>query len=310
MKKNGVRNFNLEVDLSEAMGSAQVFKDRGLIEGVVILTGEKVSRNKTFYTSSAMKEAVVRYEGAKMFIDHPPQGDTGTRSIRDLGGHYRNLRLEENKFLKADLHLLPNDDIRNTILPIAETKMAGVGLSIRDRGRGREEDGVFMVEGFTNSKGYSIDLVTEASVNENLFESDEGGNMDLSKVTLEELTEGNPALVEKIKIDERKTALEEFDKKSEEERNKLLAESKKTLALAEANLPSDIAEKVKKMIEPGSITFEVAESIIKNQKEIIEASKKGEGDPSVRGHGAGKGGDGEGKTEIPDDKELAEALAV
>jgi len=308
MRKNGSRNFEFQQDLMEAVGTATVNKETGVVEGVVLLTGEKVSKNKTFYTKKALNEAVARYEGAKMFIDHPATGESGARSVRDLGGVYKNVRIEENKFLKADLHLLPNEGIRSLVFPIAEAKPQGVGLSIRDKGHGREEDGVFLVEGFAGKAGFSIDLVTEASVNENLFESNQGGEiMDLSKVTLEELLEGNPTLVEKIKADERGAVMKELEEKIKrgEEADKMLFKAKKLAALTEANLPKEVVEKIRPVIEPDAVTFEVTEGIIKAQKEIVEGFKPA-GDPAVKNHGGGK--DDDHKSEIPTDEELVEAL--
>jgi hypothetical protein len=312
MKKNAARNFEFQQDLLEAVTSAVVNKEQGIIEGVVLLTGEKVSKNKTFYTKKALNEAVARYEGAKMFIDHPADKDSNARSVRDLGGVYKNVRIEENKFLKADLHLLPNPEVRSLVLPIAEAKPVGVGLSIRDKGHGREEDGVFLVEGFAGKNGFSIDLVTEASVNENLFESNQGGElMDLSKVTLEELLEGNPTLVEKIKTDERGAVMKELEEKIKkgEDAEKMLFKAKKINALTEANLPKEVADKIRPIIEPEAVTFEVAEGVIKAQKEIVEGFNKPSGDPAVKNHGGGKDDKDLKESEIPTDEELVAALS-
>jgi hypothetical protein len=312
-KKNGFISFEFASDLEEAARTAVVNKERGVIEGVVILTGEKVSRNKTFYTKQALSEAVQRYEGAKMFLDHPKPGDGEVRSVRDFGGVYKNVRLEEGKFLKADLHLVPSDSVRNIVLPIAEAKPAGVGLSIRDRGRGREENGVFLVEGFAAKGSFSIDLVTEASVNETLFESTQGGeDMDLSKVTLDELTTGNPALVESIKAGERSAVLKELEEKIKagEEAPKLLEKSKKALALAESGLPKEVVEKVKPLIEADSMTLEQANGLIKAQKEILESVKPapaGKKDPAVNGHGGSKDENLQ-EAELPSEDELARAI--
>jgi|WetSurMetagenome_2_1015567.scaffolds.fasta_scaffold48802_3 hypothetical protein len=312
MKKNGTRSFEFQQDLLEAVGTATVDREQGIINGVVLLTGEKISKNKTFYTKKALGEAVARYEGAKMFIDHPSDKDSPARSVRDLGGVYKNVRIEENKFLKADLHLLKSEMVRSIVLPIAEAKMDGVGLSIRDKGHGREEDGVFLVEGFAGKNGFSIDLVTEASVNENLFESNQGGdNMELSKVTLEELLEGNPTLVEKIKADERGAVMKELEEKIKkgEDAEKMLFKAKKIQALTEANLPKEVMDKISPIIEPEAVTFEVAEGIIKAQKEIMEGLKKPSGnDPAVKGHGDGKGEKDLHESELPTDEELVMAL--
>lgn len=313
MKKNRFRSINYIQDLSEAMPFASISSDKSVIENVVLLTGEKVSRNKTFYTKKALAEAVKRYEGAKMYIDHPGPNDGPNRSIRDFGGTYKNLRIEEGKFLKADLHLLPRQDIRDVVIPIAEAKPMGVGLSIRDHGKGREEDGVFLVEGFAPGRGFSIDLVTEASVNENLFESETGGNKDMKieEVKLSDLEEGNPSLLEKIRGEAKTLVMKELEEKLKkgEDANKMLIQGRKLLALAEADLPAEVREKLKVMVEPDSISLEMAESFIKAQKEIVEAiSKTKPGEPKVKGHGgtpAGKTGD---ETELPSDEALVEAF--
>lgn len=312
-KKNGFVNFEFTSDLEEATRTIVVNKEKGVIEGVVILTGEKVSRNKTFYTKQALQEAATRYEGAKMFLDHPKPGEGEVRSVRDFGGVYKNVRLDEGKFLRADLHLVPSESVRNIVLPIAEAKPTGVGLSIRDRGRGREENGVFLVEGFAAKGSFSIDLVTEASVNETLFESTQGGeDMDLSKVTLEELVEGNPTLVESIKTGERNTVLKEFEEKIKagEDAPKLLEKSQKALALAESGLPKDVIEKVKPLIEAEGVSIEMAKGMLKTQKEILESMKPAskDSDPKVTGHGASNEDKNLQEAELPSEDELARAI--
>jgi len=300
-------------DLSEAMASSKIDKERGVIEGVLLLTGEKVSRNKTLYGKKVLQEAVSRYEGAKMFLDHPKAGET-VRSVRDFGGTYQNVRLEEGRFLRADLHLIQNADVRSTVIPIAEAKSQGVGLSIRDKGHGREENGVFLVEGFAGKGPFSIDLVMEASVNETLFESTQGGeDMDLSKLTLEQLLEGNSALVESIRSTERTATLKELEEKIKagEDAPKIQSRARKMLALAESGLPKEIVEKIKPLIESEGVSPESAEAIIKTQKEVLEAVTKTPApkktEPVVKGHGASTKTElSEG--ELPSEDDLARAI--
>lgn len=313
------QQINFTSDLSEAMAGTRLDRERGVIEGVVLLTGEKVSKNKTFYTSKALTEAKSRYEGAKMFLDHPKAGED-VRSVRDFGGSYRNVRIEEGRYLKADLHVLPNKDVRELVFSIAEAKTPGVGLSIRDRGHGREEKGVFLVEGFAARGSYSIDLVTEASVNENLFESTQGGeDMDLketlSKLTLEQLQEGAPALVAEISSRERTSVLKELEEKikAAEDAPKIRAQARKMLALAESALPADVVAKIKPVIEADTVTPEAAEAVIKVQREILEAMKpapktKTGDEPVVKGHGASGKDAPLVEGELPSEDELARAL--
>ncbi len=318
-KKNAAHSIAFETELGEAMNGSRIQKDTGVIEGVLLLTGDKVSKNKTKYTQKILHEAVTRYEGAKMYLDHPGEGEK-VRSVRDFGGTYRNVRIEEGKKLRADLHLIPNESIRSTVIPIAEAMPPGVGLSIRDRGHGREEDGIFLVEGFAGKGPFSIDLVMEASVNDTLFESNQGGNDDMDKkemlasVTLEEFQEVAPALIERIKNDARTATLKELEETiaAGKDAKTVLVKGKKLLALAESGLPKEVIEKVRPVVEQDSTTLESAEAMIKAQKEIVEALRpaataKGK-NPKVTNAGASKDESLIESAELPSDDELARAI--
>ncbi|QOR55519.1 MAG: hypothetical protein UMS36scaffold28_9 [Phage 59_13] len=306
--------IELETNLSEAMGAASVDKEAGVIKNVLILTGDKVSKNKTLYTKKVLQEAVARYEGAKMFLDHPKNGET-VRSVHDFGGTYKNVRLEEGRLLRADLHLINKTSIRDTVIPIAESKAAGVGLSIRDRGHGKEENGVFLVEGFAGKGPFSIDLVMEASVNETLFESNQGGNDDmdtkeiLAKLTLAELTEGAPALVEAIRTEARSALAKELDAeiKAGKDAVATLGKARKLTLLAESGLAAEVMAKLKPLIEAEAVTFESATAMLTAQKEIIEAMKPKGKEPKVTGHGASKDEHLE-EAELPSDDDAVRAL--
>lgn len=309
-KKN--HPFDLEMELSEAMSGTKINKELGIIEGVLMLTADKVSKNKTQYTRKILQEAVSRYESAKMYLDHPAPG-VKVRSVRDFGGVYKNVRIEEGNKLRADLYLVPNESIRSTVIPIAEAMPPGVGLSIRDHGHGREEDGVFLVEGFAGKGPFSIDLVMEASVNETLFESNQGGSedMDLSKITLAELKEANPALVESIQNEAKTASLKEVEEqiKAGKEAPAIVTKGRKLIALAESGLPKEVIEKVRPVVEQDGTTLENAEALIKAQKEIVEALKPtiAGRKPVVRGNGSSSEQALE-EAELPSDDELARAI--
>ena len=309
MKRSKYRSYEFTSDLNESVGLATVNKDEGIVNGVVILTGEKVSKNKTFYTKKALNEAVTRYDGAKMYIDHPKPDEGSVRSVRDLGGTYHNLRIEEGRLLKADLHLLPNPGVRDLVFPITESRPAGVGLSIRDRGKGRDENGVFLVEGFAPKGSFSIDLVADMSVNETLFESnqDEGGDdMKIEELKVEDLQSGNPTLLESIRSEERSTVLKEYDEriKKGESADKVILEARKSTLIADAKFEKTIEEKVKTLIEPEAVTLDMAQNIVTAQKEIVEAVKPPKPDPKVKGHGKPSEGDGD----LPSDDQLLESV--
>lgn len=314
-RSSDAQAIDFEIGLSEALASTKIDKERGVIEGVLLLTGDKVSKNKTKYSSKVLSEARTRYEGAKMYLDHPAPGET-VRSVRDFGGVYRNVRIEEGNKLRADLHLIPNPDIRNIVIPIAEATPPGTGFSIRDRGHGRDENGIFLVEGFAGKGPFSIDLVTEASVNETLFESNQGGSddMDLSKLTLAELKEANLALVESIQNEARSAAFKEVEEqiKAGKDASSVFAKGRKLMALAESGLPKEVIEKVRPVIEQEGTSPESAEAIIKAQKEIVEALKPATtatgNNPKVKGAAGASTDNALNEAQLPSDDELSRAI--
>lgn len=295
-----------EADLEEAIGTnSDIDGATGIIRGVTLLTGNKTSLNKTNYTDKAMLEAKTRYEGAKMFLNHPAKGETN-RSIHDFGGVYKDLRIEGNR-LKADLHLV--EEKRQMVVGIAKMRPAGVGLSIKDRGYGTEKDGVFFVEGFTDGASYSVDFVSEASVNTDLFESRNEDNkqedtMDWKLITADALRKERPDLIESITTEATSGLVKELNeaKASNKDSAAILEKANKTLALAGAAFDTDVLEAVRKMIEPESVTLETAKAIIAQQKILLEAlaKRKGAGTPAVKGMGARK----------PSDEELEEGKSV
>ena len=53
-KKSATQTIGFESELSESMAGTRINKEKGVIEGVLILTGDKVSKNKTMYLNKAI----------------------------------------------------------------------------------------------------------------------------------------------------------------------------------------------------------------------------------------------------------------
>lgn len=286
--------------LQEAVSGAQIDETAGVIKGVVLMTAEKVSANKTRYTRKALQEALTRYEGAKMYIDHPRKDEIenrrGTRSIRDLGGVYRNLQVQEGPTPKlvGDLHLLEHN--KAVAISVAKNPPKDTGLSLRDRGNVREEKGVTLVEGFMGDE-FSIDLVVRASLNKSLFESaqtQEGGQdmeIDWSKVTLDDLKANRKDLVEAVQTDATaplKKQLEDLGVKSQE--------SEKLVALAESKMSDDFKAALKPALMPTAITLEEAKKLIALQEGLFtKVGKTPEKNPNPDVRGQQNRSDKEGK---------------
>lgn len=319
------KNYDLIEDFSvaEAFGSGTIDREKGILRGVAMLPGNKITANKNIYTDKAIAEAVKRYEGAKMFIDH--DREKPVRSVRDLGGVYHNVRLEEGK-VKGDLHIRPS--MKDAIIEIAEMKPAGLGLSIRDKGHGDHKDGVFMVEGFSKGSPFSIDLVSEASSTSSLFEHNNGGNaeeedtVEKKDITLEWLRKETPNLIEAIQNEGKAAVLKELEESKAKgvQLEESLATAKKegvktakVLALANAGFEKPVYEAVLKVIEPDTITMETANGIITAQKATIEAvkgTKRGK-EPIVTGAGARTEHEViEGKGDLPSEDTILSALTA
>ncbi len=287
------RNLQESTTLEEAMSGASIDDANGVIKGVAMLTGLKESGNKTFYTQKALAEAVTRYDGAKMFIDHQaPDKRNVNRSVRDFGGVYKNVRVDGPK-VRGDLHL--SESNRKEVMAIAKMNPTGIGFSLRDRGMGETDKGVFLVESFDPKfTGYSVDFVVDPSTNKDLFESaqheeieNEGGEeMDFKTLTADSLTKERPDLVESIQNAGKAAILKELEE-SKTNGSKSEAVAAKLSALLEADFSKDVSESVKKMIMPDVITIDAAKEMIKGQKSLIESitKKSTTGKPVVTGVG-------------------------
>lgn len=308
-------------DLEEAFGSQPAIDEAaGVIRNVVLLTGNKVSGNNTKYLDSALNEAATRYEGAKMYLDHPLKEELasrrGNRSVKDMGGVYKNVRREGDK-VKGDLHVMEHH--RGLVMGIAKARPVGTGLSIRDQGIVKEEPGTktLLVEGFKKGASYSVDLVTEASVNTDLFESTSGGedDMDFSKLTKEDLAKNRPDLLEAVKVEanaEMAKQLEEAKARGDKGEGMLQA-ALKLSALCEAGLKPELHEIAKASINPGAVTLEEAKGIIAKFKEMeakLAAAPKGQNnaDPKVKGVDTDREKLEEGVKELPSDDQFAAAF--
>ncbi len=304
MKKT--RNISESVDISEAVASAKVDEAAGVIRDVVLMTANKTSKNKTRYMNSALSEATTRYEGAKMYLDHPRtdelQARRGNRSVRDLAGTFGNLRVSEGK-LYADVNLLEHN--KAVAISVAKNPPKGTGLSLRDRGRVRDEGGVTLVEGFEGDN-FSIDLVVDASLNAGLFESvDQGGEAEMKELTIEKLKEGRADLVESI----RNEAVADLKKQLEEAGEKTLA-ADKLVMLAEAKMPAEFRDAIRSVVLKKEVTIEEAKSIVSAQVALFDKTSKGVPTPNATTP-AVTGAQGRQVTEsakMPSDDEFLAAL--
>jgi len=134
----------------------------------VALVGQ-VSRNGRRYLADALQGAVDKYEGVKVFLDHPSKADqaTGWRSVRDLAGVIEHVRFDGHK-LRGDLRLLDNDGGRLT-LQLAREMPSIAGMSHNAFGESRREGGTEIITRI--DRVVSVDVVADPATNEGFFES-------------------------------------------------------------------------------------------------------------------------------------------
>lgn len=291
-KKNEAFDLSECVDLAESMAGTRVDEAAGVVHDVVLMTANKVSKNRTKYSMASLKEAQTRYEGAQMYLDHPRTDELkerrGNRSVRDLGGTYKNLRVvgegAAQPKLIGDLHLMEHN--KAIAISIAKNPPKGTGLSLRDRGVVREESGVTLVEGFEGD-AFSIDLVVNASLNQGLYESQTeiGGDdqMDMKTLTVEELRKDRKDLVEAIE----QSAVAALKKQLEEAGVKTV-EASKLVALAESVMPLEFKDAIKPAVMKVEVTLEEATKLIASQVALAAKVqlKPAPKDPAVRTQGA------------------------
>ncbi|MEK6237710.1 MAG: hypothetical protein N2C14_23625, partial [Planctomycetales bacterium] len=125
-------------------GKLSVDRDQGVLRGVKLLGME--SRNGSRYTVAALRQAAPLYEGAKVYVNHPPRGqESRPRDYRDCIGAVREIQLREDG-LYADFHFNPKHALAEQLMWDAQHAPANVGFSHHAQGRGRQEDGRFLVE--------------------------------------------------------------------------------------------------------------------------------------------------------------------
>lgn len=145
----------------------QVDQEGGLIRGVKVLGIE--SRNQRRYPNDVMKAAAHKYEGVKVYIDHPKRSELGEdRSFRDWAGNLRSPRVESDG-IYADVRLRRKSESYEEIIEAATDFWKDFGFSHVADCDSYEDHGVDVVESI--NEVLSADIVTEPATTNGLYES-------------------------------------------------------------------------------------------------------------------------------------------
>jgi len=158
------------------------------------------SRNGRTYRESALRDGARVFEGAKVYLNHRRQeaGRTQPRDVRDYVGRLYGLHVADDGKLRAR-ELAVNNPAAWELLGIAEHDPAAFGLSIDAEGVAQGNEVTAIV------RAHSVDIVAEPATTTGLFEQKED-EMDLTKLTVDELRAEAPRLVEEIERGARESA--------------------------------------------------------------------------------------------------------
>ena len=150
-----------------AASPLRVDRDAGVIRGVKVLGHE--SANGRRYPSKTLQQAKPKYDGVRVFVDHPRRDGLGEdRSLRDWAGVIRNVRLAAGG-LFGDLHLRRESEVFAGIIEAAERFPESFGLSHVVDAQYRVENGTEIIESI--DEVFSVDLVSQPATTAGLFES-------------------------------------------------------------------------------------------------------------------------------------------
>lgn len=150
--------------------TGRIDRQAGVIHGVKVLG--RVSKNGHTYSNKALEQGRWKYEGAKVYVDHPPDRNAAAeRSVSDLAGVLENVVIRKDG-LYGDLSLLKSHPKYSTILEIAERRPGLIGLSHNAVvTESVDKDGGVVFEGIDRVR--SVDLVTSPATTKGIFESDQ-----------------------------------------------------------------------------------------------------------------------------------------
>jgi hypothetical protein len=147
----------------------RVDAEKGIIYDVKVLGLE--SRNGRRYTRRALAEALHRYEGLPVNVDHPPEGQHNRpRRVADRLGKLTEAKIGADG-IRADLRFNPRHPIADQLVWFAQHQPEALGLSHNADGKVRRQGGEVLVEAIPNVR--SADLVCEPATTRSLYESRE-----------------------------------------------------------------------------------------------------------------------------------------
>ena len=277
----------IESSITGQFAKQQIDKENRVIRGVSLLRPTSTNRyfegsTGTRFTENFLAQIAEKVNGTKIYADHAGRDELdkhhGVRSVHDLIGYYENGHME-NGIPKADIHYLPNH--ASWLEPLVENMADKVGLSVVAKGDMIFDRNTKIVEATDLKTLGSIDLVTETGSTVNMFESkhteEEVNDMEYEKITMAELIENRPdiveSLTESVKLDLTKKS--ETDKYKKMYENIVESDKKLKLKIDEFEVKEaakEKAEKVDALITESKLPKEFVTDVFKES--LLEADSE------------------------------------
>lgn len=329
---------------------ACIVRDVAIVNPTSVNCSYKGGKGRRF--SERARQSVARLlEGKKAYRNH--QGKTeekdmgGVRRTEDQIGKWANGRLTESGLVRADLHYLRINAVKEWIEAIVEQMPETIGSSINALGDSvyNETEKMEDVEDITGV--HSVDIVTSPGSTKHLFESNkddnggdagsntdgmEDGDLEIAAMTLAELREARPDLVDAV-VKEQKdsdTTVATITGLKEQVASVTKERDEQKVKLDEATLKEQVREREvaidKAITESGIRADDISESfrtalsaatddgtikaLLDDRKKIIERAKEGVRGMGDEGDGGGGSDDGKKVSDEQTKKDYQEAAGV
>lgn len=243
----------------------------------VLLIRPGTSKNNNHYPAETLAKAAPLFESKKAFADHATESERRARperSVRDVVGWFDSVSSQAQGLL-ARFHILESADWLRTMLVDAYNRgrpdLVGFSIDAEGKTTARQHGGrrVNWVESIERVN--SVDVVTEPAAGGELVRlvashrGDKETDMDLEKLSLEELKKARPDLLEglvpKAEVEKQLKEAEEKAartlKEAEDKKAKEAEEVKEKTALSEA---TKLEEKIAAMERRDMLREALAES--------------------------------------------------
>ena len=188
----------MNIPILTSLKEALVDKDSCVVEGIILQSG--LSRNGTYYPPDVVNAAAPIFQGVKCYADHPSEADA-ERSVRDVVGAIEKSWADDG-VVHATILLSRSHDWLLTM--IAEGLLGDLSINALGKTKVSRHDGRVVREVIAITKAFSVDFVTDAAA---------GGHIDkilresasyeeslklIERISVEELSDARPDLIEKI----------------------------------------------------------------------------------------------------------------